>query len=70
MDFVDQSQQAIDAVVDTGIAAHRARLAAACGNSSAYCMECEIPMPTIRLIAMPGAKRCLACQMKFELGDA
>jgi len=30
------------------------------------CLDCEEPIPLVRLLALPDAERCVACQARFE----
>lgn len=37
-------------------------------QAAAICEVCREPIPPERLVAIPGAKRCAACQEKAEAG--
>lgn len=50
----------IDSTVEDAVSRARSRLATGPGLSE--CEECGEPIPEARRRAMPGARRCLACQ--------
>ncbi|TIX48935.1 DksA/TraR family C4-type zinc finger protein [Alteraurantiacibacter aquimixticola] len=53
-------QDQIDDTVKDAVAAARARLSG--GESAKYCDECGEPIPEKRRQAVPGVRRCVACQ--------
>lgn len=53
-------QDQIDASVDDAVKAARERLAQ--GESLTHCEDCERPIPEGRRLAVPGVRRCVACQ--------
>lgn len=57
-------QDQIDASVDDAV--KQARLQLPSGNSASHCEDCEVQIPHKRQLAVPGVKRCIACQ---ELHD-
>ena len=57
-------QDQIDASVDDAVRAARARLAK--GESLKVCEDCGEPIPEARREAIPGVRKCIACQ---ELAD-
>ncbi|RJS93066.1 DksA/TraR family C4-type zinc finger protein [Salinisphaera sp. Q1T1-3] len=62
-------QEQIDATIDEGVAAARARLAAA-SPSLTHCEDCEEPIPERRRELVPGVRRCVACQAEADAHDA
>lgn len=57
-------QEQIDASVEDAV--KRARAALTHGESAAECDECAEPIPEARRKAMPGVRRCVACQSAAE----
>lgn len=57
-------QDQIDASVEDAVELARSRLPR--GASLANCEECGEPIPPARRAAVPGVRRCIACQ---ELAD-
>ncbi len=53
-------QDQIDASVAGEVARARSRLGQ--GASHTHCVECEGPIPEARQRAVPGVRRCVACQ--------
>jgi phage/conjugal plasmid C-4 type zinc finger TraR family protein len=53
-------QEQIDASVDDAVA--RARRALRAGESLTHCEDCGEVIPDARRQAVPGTRRCLACQ--------
>lgn len=53
-------QDQIDATVQDAVARARSRLAAGPGLSQ--CEDCDVPIPEARRRAVPGVRRCVACQ--------
>jgi phage/conjugal plasmid C-4 type zinc finger TraR family protein len=53
-------QEQIDASVDDAVKAARERLGH--GESLVACEDCEAPIPEARRQAVPGVRRCVACQ--------
>ena len=57
-------QDQIDASVEDAVELARSRLPR--GESLDHCEECGVPIPPARRAAVPGVRRCVACQ---ELAD-
>ena len=57
-------QQQIDASIADAVERARGRLTV--GESLATCGECGEPIPEARRKALPGVRRCLACQVEFD----
>jgi len=57
-------QEQIDASVDDAVA--RARRALRDGESLTECEDCGEPIPEARRRAVPGVRRCLACQSEAD----
>ncbi len=57
-------QDQIDASVDDAVA--RARLALGKGESLTHCEDCGEPIPQGRRAAVPGVRRCVACQSEAD----
>jgi len=57
-------QEQIDANVDDAVA--RARRALRTGESLTHCEDCGEPIPEARRQAVPGVRRCLACQSEAD----
>jgi phage/conjugal plasmid C-4 type zinc finger TraR family protein len=57
-------QDQIDATLEDGVRRARSRLQS--GDSARECVECGVAIPEARRAAIPGVRRCLACQ---ELED-
>ncbi len=53
-------QDQIDDTVSDAVSAARARLPT--GESERWCVECGEEIPEKRRSALPGVKRCIACQ--------
>lgn len=53
-------QDQIDDTVNDAVKAARARLPK--GTSAEFCDECGEPIPEKRRLAVPGVRRCIACQ--------
>lgn len=53
-------QEQIDASVAGEVARARSRLAR--GPSLELCEDCDAPIPERRRLAVPGVRRCVACQ--------
>lgn len=53
-------QDQIDASVEDAVEAARSRLSQ--GESLKYCEECGEPIPEARRKALPGVRKCIACQ--------
>lgn len=53
-------QDQIDDTVSDAVSAARARLPV--GESEQWCVECGEEIPERRRAALPGVKRCVACQ--------
>lgn len=58
-------QDQIDASVEDAVEAARSRLGG--GESLSHCQECGEPIPEARRKALPGVRKCIACQ---EADDA
>jgi len=57
-------QDQIDASVDDEVA--RARRALGKGESLTHCEDCGEAIPEARRQAVPGARRCIACQSEAD----
>ena len=57
-------QEQIDASV--GDAVERVRSQLPTGESLAECQDCEDPIPEARRKAVPGVRRCVACQEDWD----
>lgn len=57
-------QDQIDDTVADAVKAARARLGA--GESNTHCEDCGEPIPEGRRLAVPGVRRCVACQSAQE----
>jgi phage/conjugal plasmid C-4 type zinc finger TraR family protein len=57
-------QEQIDASVEDAV--NRARSQIGRGESLAECEECGEPIPEARRQALPGVRRCVACQAAAE----
>ena len=57
-------QDQIDASVDDAVA--RARRALPAGESLRHCEECGDEIPEARRQAVPGVRRCIACQSEAD----
>ncbi|PID59764.1 MAG: hypothetical protein CSB44_12595 [Gammaproteobacteria bacterium] len=57
-------QEQIDASVDDAVKAARERLGS--GPSLTHCEECDEPIPEARRQALPGVRRCIACQEALD----
>lgn len=57
-------QEQIDDTVKDAIDAVRARSMS--GVSATHCDECGDPIPEARRVAVPGVRRCVACQSARE----
>ncbi len=53
-------QDQIDASVDDAVEAARSRLGR--GETLSHCEECGEPIPEARRKALPGVRKCIACQ--------
>jgi len=60
-------QDQIDASVQSAVERARSRLAA--GESLLLCVDCEEEIPAARRRAVPGARRCVACQAAADGRD-
>ncbi|MGH8545533.1 MAG: TraR/DksA C4-type zinc finger protein, partial [Gammaproteobacteria bacterium] len=47
-------------------AVQRARSALPCGESLTHCEECGVEIPAARREAIPGVRRCVACQAAID----
>lgn len=61
-------QDQIDASVDDAVQQARKRLPT--GDSATHCEECEALIPRKRRVAVPGVKRCIACQEEHDADAA
>lgn len=60
-------QDQIDASINDAVASARRRLPnAESGASLEHCEECEATIPDARRKALPGVRRCVACQEAFD----
>jgi len=57
-------QEQIDASVEDAVERARGRLPR--GPSLTHCEECENEIPAARREAVPGVRRCLACQAELD----
>lgn len=57
-------QEQIDADVADALA--RARSRRAKGESLTHCEDCDEPIPEARRRAVPGVRRCVACQAEAD----
>ena len=57
-------QDQIDASVEDAVRDARSKIAT--GESRSHCEECEEPIPEARRAALPGVRRCVACQAKAD----
>jgi phage/conjugal plasmid C-4 type zinc finger TraR family protein len=57
-------QDQIDDTISDAVKAARARLAS--GVSNTHCEDCGEPIPEPRRLALPGVRRCVACQSALE----
>lgn len=57
-------QEQIDASVDSAVA--RARRQLPRGASLTHCEDCDEPIPERRREALPGVRRCVACQTEAD----
>jgi phage/conjugal plasmid C-4 type zinc finger TraR family protein len=60
-------QDQIDATVEDGVLRARSRLES--GESARECVECGETIPDARRKAVPGVRRCLACQQREDEHD-
>ncbi|MCB1568139.1 MAG: DksA/TraR family C4-type zinc finger protein [Xanthomonadales bacterium] len=61
-------QEQIDNTVDDAVARARSRLPQGPGRRD--CEDCGEAIPTARRRAMPGVRRCLACQSELDQSTA
>ncbi len=61
-------QDQIDATIESEVARARSRLPA--GASLSCCEECGEPIPEARRRALPGVRRCVACQSEADAEQA
>ena len=57
-------QDQIDDTVTDAVARARARMPK--GESAAFCVECEEPIPEARRHAVPGVRLCITCQAELD----
>ncbi|MCB8874439.1 DksA/TraR family C4-type zinc finger protein [Acidisoma silvae] len=57
-------QDQIDDTVTDAVARARARMPK--GESSAFCVECDEPIPEARRQAVPGVRLCVPCQSDLD----
>ena len=57
-------QDQIDDTVSDAVSAARARMPS--GESERWCVECGEEIPERRREALPGVKRCVACQSSLD----
>jgi phage/conjugal plasmid C-4 type zinc finger TraR family protein len=50
-------------------AVERARRQLARGPGLSHCEDCDAPIPAARRKAVPGVRRCVACQAAHDAGD-
>ena len=56
-------QEQIDATVEDAVARARSRIG---GESLTHCEDCDEPIPEARREALPGVRRCVACQAEAD----
>lgn len=61
-------QEQIDASVADAVKRARSELEQGAGLSD--CEDCEAPIPPARRRAVPGARRCVSCQERFDAGQS
>lgn len=61
-------QEQIDATVDDAV--KRARELMGRGESLTHCEDCEAKIPEGRRRAVPGVRRCVACQQEHDAEEA
>jgi phage/conjugal plasmid C-4 type zinc finger TraR family protein len=61
-------QDQIDATVNDAVKRARSRLRA--GPGLARCEDCDAPIPEARRLAVPGVRRCVACQAEADADQA
>jgi phage/conjugal plasmid C-4 type zinc finger TraR family protein len=61
-------QEQIDASVDDAVRRSRGQLPA--GESLRFCEDCDAEIPQARREALPGVRRCVACQAAADASDA
>ena len=61
-------QEQIDASVEDAVEQARNRLPK--GESLTHCEECGEPIPEARRAAVPGVRRCIACQEEIDRQQA
>ncbi len=57
-------QEQIDATVESEVSRARSRLPQ--GESASHCDDCGEPIPEARRQAVPGVRRCVACQAEQD----
>jgi phage/conjugal plasmid C-4 type zinc finger TraR family protein len=60
-------QDQIDASVEDAVRDARSKIAR--GPSRTHCEECGEPIPEARRTALPGVRRCVACQAQADGAD-
>ena len=61
-------QEQIDASVDDAV--QRARSSLPRGESLIRCEDCDVEIPEARRRAIPGVRRCVACQSSLDSSEA
>ncbi len=61
-------QDQIDSTVEDAVLRARSRLPQ--GPSLTHCQDCDAPIPQARRDAIPGVRRCIACQSEFDEADS
>lgn len=64
-DEIDRAQALEEAQRDDALAEHRRRMPV--GDTAEVCDDCGEPIPEARRAAVPGVRRCVACQERAEL---
>jgi phage/conjugal plasmid C-4 type zinc finger TraR family protein len=60
-------QEQIDASVDDAVQSARSKLPS--GESLRHCEECGAAIPQARRDALPGVRRCIACQTSLDASE-
>lgn len=68
-DLADQAADLQAALNESALFAQRAARAPV-APSTGYCVDCGGAIPLARLLAMPTAQRCVACQRAQDRRDA
>lgn len=66
-DDADRAQVAQDLHLRLALTAHRGAADRTPTRRDGNCIDCDEPIPTERLAALPNAERCIYCQERQEL---